>query len=330
MPQPNNNSIHVDTPLTNLSVAFFQDARNFVAGRVFPTVASAFRSDRYYTYDRGEFNRDEMTKRAPATESAGGDYTVDNTPSFYCDIWSMHKDIADEDAANADVALNLRREASVFLAHKALIRREADWASTFFANGVWTYGRTGVAASPTAGTEVLQWNDAASTPIEDIREGVATVLESTGMVPNTLVLGYRVYKTLLDHPDIVDRIKYGQTPGSPALANEQILAQIFDVERVLVMRAISNSANEGATASHAFIGGKHALLCYVPDSPGLYTPAAGYTFAWNGYMGAAGDGMRVTRFYMEQIRAERVEIEMAIDHKLVAPDLGFFWTTVIA
>jgi hypothetical protein len=80
---PTAGDVHVNTPLTNISIAYIQDAANFVAARVFPNIPVAKQSDRYYTYDRGEFNRDEMEERAPGTESAGGSYTLDNTPTYF-------------------------------------------------------------------------------------------------------------------------------------------------------------------------------------------------------------------------------------------------------
>jgi hypothetical protein len=42
---------------------------------VFPNIPVQKKSDRYYTYDRGDFNRDEMEERAPGTESEGSGYT---------------------------------------------------------------------------------------------------------------------------------------------------------------------------------------------------------------------------------------------------------------
>ena len=62
--QPSRADVHVDGQLTNLSVAFFQDATNFVADRAFPTVSVQKQTDLYFTWDRGNFNRDEMKLRA--------------------------------------------------------------------------------------------------------------------------------------------------------------------------------------------------------------------------------------------------------------------------
>jgi hypothetical protein len=44
------------------------------------------------------------------------------------------------------------------------------------------------------------------------------------------------------------------------MAGVMALMKLFELERIFVMNAIENTAAEGATASHAFIGGK-AWLC---------------------------------------------------------------------
>jgi len=38
MAQPTNSDVHVDAALTNISVAYVQNAADFVAGRAFPNV----------------------------------------------------------------------------------------------------------------------------------------------------------------------------------------------------------------------------------------------------------------------------------------------------
>jgi hypothetical protein len=327
--RPTPGDVHVNTPLTNISIAFMQKASNFVAARAFPNVPVTKQSDRYYTYDRGMFNRDEMKRRAPGTESAGGHYTVDNTPTYFCDVWAYHHDIDDQMRANADSVIGPDRDATNLCTMKALIRREKQWATKYFNTGIWTTDITGVAAAPGAGQR-LQWNDAASNPIEDIRAGKTVVLQSTGYEPNTLVIGQQVWDALIDHPDIIDRLKYGQTAGRPAMATTEAIAAILELDQILVMKSIENTANEGATNVHAFIGGKKALLCYAAPSPGLMVPSAGYTFSWTGLMGAAPQGQRMKRFRMDHIESDRVEIQMAFDLKVIAADLGYFFTTIVA
>ncbi len=330
--QPTPGDVHVNTPLTNISIAFLQNPQNFIADRVFPNVPVAKQSDRYYTYDRGFFNRNEMEKRAPGTETKGIGYQVDNTPSYYCDVWGIHHDIPDQVRSNADTVIGPDRDATALVSHQALIRKEVSWAAGYFTTGIWTTDITGVSTVPTAG-QTLKWSDAASTPIEDVRLGKRTVAQSTGFEPNKMVLGRAVYDTLIDHPDIVDRIKYGgqaaSGSGNPAKVSKEALQSLFEIEEILVMNGIQNTAKEGQTNSHSFIGGSNALLTYAAPTPGLMVPTGGYTFSWTGYLGASEGGARVSRFRMEHLKSDRVELEIAFQQKLVSAELGYFFSAII-
>ncbi len=336
--QPSRSDVHVNRPLTNISLAFMQDAANFVADQVFPTVGVQKNADAYFTYDRGEFNRDEMLPRAPAAESAGGTYTI-GQDTYLAVVRSYHRDVPDQVRDNADDPINLDREATIFVTQKAMINREVNWAAQFFVAGdpgvTWTFKADGNAAASgafdpldNANNNVVFWSSAASTPIEDVRQGKRFVLESTGFMPNTLTLGRAVFDVLLDHPDIVGRLDRGQTSG-PAIVMRDSLAALFEVDRVLVMDAVENTAAKGATNAHAFIGGSHALLSYSPPSPGIMTPAAGYTFAWTARAGSTANGTRVKRFRIDMIEADRVEIDTAYDQKLVAADLGYQFDDIV-
>jgi len=317
--QPTPGDVHIDQPLTNISIAYLQDAAGFVADKVFPNIPVQKQSDKYFVFDRGMFNRDQMEKRAPATESQGVGYSV-GSDNYFADVWALHHDIPDQRRANADSPLQPDREATELLSHQALIKRETEWVDNYFKAGVWT----------TDVTPATLWDAADSTPVEDVETGKEVIGESTGFEPNVLVVSRKVWGVLRNHPDIVDRVKYGQTGPGPAIVDTQAVAAVFGVDRILVSRAIQNTAAEGATNAHSYIAGKNALLAYAAPSPGLMTPSAGYTFSWTGYTGAGAQGQRISRFRMEQLRADRVEVEMAFDQKLVAADLGYFFNAVIS
>lgn len=329
MPQPTLGDVHVNRPLTNISIAYIQAAGHFVADKLFPTIQVPMQSDRYYTYDRGDFNRDEMQVRAPGTESAGSGYDLDNTPTYYAPVRAFHKDVDDQIRANSDSPLNPDRDATIFVTQKALIKREVTFAETIFVAGIWTSEKTGVNSDVITASEFLIWNDANSDPIADVRSAKRAILLATGFEPNTLTLGTAVFDALVDHPDIIDRIKYGQTPGAPAMVNESTLAQLFGLDRILVSKAIQNTAAKGQTEVSVFIAGNHALLSYVTPTPGIMVPSAGYTFSWTGWMGASGMGHRIKRFRMEQLEADRIEAQMAYDQKVVGADLSFFFNNAV-
>jgi len=331
MGQPTTSDVHVNAPLTMISVAFLQDQSNFIADQVFPNIPVSKQTDRYWTYDRGMFNRDEMKERAPGTESEGIDYTIDSTPTYYCPVYALHYDIDDQTRANADSAIDLDRDATELLTRKAWIRREKLFVTKFFTTGKWGKDVAGVPNGVDLATEVLQWSDPNSTPIEDVRRWKTYVMELCGgFEPNTLVLGQRSLDALLDHPDIIDRVKYGQTAGRPAMIDVSELVALFKVPRILVMKAVENTAAEGATNVHSFIGGKHALLVYAAPRPSMLAPSGGYTFSWSGWFGASGQGHRIKRFREEKLESDRIEIQMAMEQKIIAPECGVFFNGVVA
>lgn len=328
MPQPTPRAVHVNRPLTNISIAYFQDAANFVARDVAPNVPVQKQSDLYFKYPRGYFMKDQMEKRGPSSESAGSGYKVE-TDSYRCDVWALHKDIDDQERANADTPLAPDTDATEFLSQQAMIRREKIFTETAMVSGAWTFEKTGQNATPSTDTQFLQWDDDTSTPIQDVRGWIREIQSATGRRPNTLVLGPYVMDALIDHPDIVDRIKYGQTSGV-AQVDMAELASLFKIPNILPMESLENTADENQPDEIDFIVGTDAWLGYVEQNPGLRKPSALYTFVWRGLMGAGGDGQRVSRFRMEHLKSDRVEIEMAIDEKIVAPDLGMFINNAVA
>ena len=320
MALPDLSSVHVSRPLTNISVAYLQQAPNFIAGRVFPRVPVSKKADSFFTYPKAYWHRSEARVRAPGTESAGSGWSQ-STDTYDCVVNAVHKDIGDQIRSNADAPLDLDRDAAMWVTHQLLIKHESDWTSAFFTTGKWTGSTTGT--DITVGT---QWGTDSSTPIEDVTAQTIAISQNTGYKPNTLVIGPQVFDALRHHPDIIDRIKH----VAKGVVTLDLLPALFDVDRVLVPFAIQNTAAEGATASMSFLYGKHAMLAYAAPNPGLLMPTGGYCFTWSGFLGSGEGGMRTKRFRMEHLESDRVEGQMAYVHKLVGADLGAFFSSAVA
>ena len=298
-----------------MSVAYMQEADSFVASRVFPTINVAKQSDLYYTYDQGAFFRDQAQVRADGTESAGSGYGL-STASYSSQVWALHKDVGDQVRANSDAPLDPDMDATRFLTQQMLIRQERDWASNYFTTGVWD----------TDSTPSTLWSASGSDPIGNIETAKNTILSNTGYLANTLVLSYNTYSILKNHADLVDRYKYTSADS----IGPDLMARLFEVDRIFVMKGVYNSAAEGATASYSQIGDKDALLCYVAPQPGLMTVSAGYDMVWTGVGGGLGTSTAVSRFRMDHLRSDRIEIQSAWDFKVVASPLGYFFSNAVA
>jgi len=325
MPSPGFAAQHIDAVLSNISVAYLQNQDNFIATKVFPRIPVEKASAIYFKYNQADWLRDEAKVRADGTESVGSGYGL-STDTYNTQVYAIHKDVGDQAVQNATSPLEPIRDATNFVASRLLLRQEVDFANKYFKAGVWANDFTGVAASPT-GNQFLQWsNYTSSTPLLDIEVMKESIISTTGFMPNTIVMGRQVFNALKSHPTVIDRIKY-TTRDIPTTA---LLASLFDVDRVLVAASLVNTAAEGQTATKGYNFGKGLFLCYTAPSPGLLTPSAGYTFVWNGVSDGAGLSIGTVSFRMEELRATRIESQMAWDNKVVATDLGAFAATIVA
>jgi len=332
MPLLTPSAVHVDQPLTNLTLAYAQSQENFIADKVFPTVGVQKQSDKYYIYDRANMNRTgDVEKLAPRTEVNRIGMTISNS-SYFADVYGLGMDFDEQTLANEDAALEIRSAGAETLAMRLMIHREEQFATNFFSDNIWGTNYDG--ANATSGTDFLYWDDAAAKPIQNVTDLRRVMqLKSGGFKPNTMVVGKEVRDALVNNADILARLNGGATVTNTALVTDAKLAEIFEVENFYVMEAVKNSSVEGVAESNAFIGGKHAMLCYTPNNAGLMSPAAGLTFAWNNLEGVNNLGITVESFSDDALKrqqiAEMIQVKMSYDMQVVGADLGAFVNGIV-
>lgn len=324
MSQPTLGDVHVNVPLTNLSIAYMQKQADFAAADIFPGVPVEHKSNSYWKYNKGDWLRTVAEERAPATESVGSGWNL-TQDTYSARVFAVHKDISDQDVANQDTpVINLDRDATEFITRDLLLKKEKDWVSKYFQPNVWApTDQTGAATA--AADQFIQWNRSSSIPIEDIAASRILLTELTGYTPNVLVIGARVFLAWKNHSEFLERIKYSQK----GVVTLDLIAGLMDIPKIVVPYVIENTGKEGGTDSFSFVYGKSALLAYAAPNPGLMQPSAGYSFNWTGYTGASAMGSRIKKFRMEPIASNRIENEMAYDLKVVCTDMAQFFKTAV-
>ena len=335
MPMLTPAQVHIDQPLTNLTIAYLQSTTGFIADQVFPNVPVSKQTDKYYIYNREDFNRSGNVKPlGPRTRPERVGMTL-STDSYAIEVRALATDFDFQTLANEDTALDIRAAQSRMLTMQMMIDREKRWASTYFTDGVWDTEYAGVSSGATAGTSVLHWDDYnASTPIIDVTEAKrAAQLASGGFRPNVMVVTRDVRDTLVHHPDILARLNGGATVSDTALVTDAKLAEIFEVSRFLVSDAIENTGAAGLDENNAFINTKKAALYYSPAAPGLMVPAAGYNFTWSTLDNSSGYGVEIRSYTGEYLAiegiAEELHAVMAYDMKVVGTEMGVFFKDII-
>ena len=302
MPSPTSRQVHLDTALTNVSIAYRNAA--YIFDQIFPIVTVAKQSGKYFVFGQDAWYRDETAVRAPGTKAARADYTL-STSSYLCVEKALAKQVPDEVQENADDPLRPMITATEYVSDQLLKSIEID----VLTNAVFS---TGWSNSATPGT---LWSSDAADPWGDIETGMNAVAQAIGREPNVAVIGRGLWRYLVNHPDVIDRIKGGATTNGPAVARMEAIAAIAGLEKVLVARSIRDTAVEGKTASKAFIGGTHMFLGYVTPSAAIDNPTAGYVFQWK--------TREVNRYREDQEHADVVEARASWDVLVTAPDSGY-------
>ena len=112
------------------------------------------------------------------------------------------------------------------------------------------------------------------------------------------------------------------------------MASALEIDNIYVAEAVEATDTQDELAADyipttSYIAGDSFLLGFSAPRPNREAPSAGYTFSWTGYLGASAFGGRIKKFRMEPIACDRIEIEMAYDYKIVAAELGEFYSAAV-
>ena len=312
---PEVSQVHIDAALTNVSVAYRNP--DYIADVIAPQVAVRKQSDKYYIYDaERERFRQSNDRRAPGAEADEVDFAL-STDSYYCEDHALESVIPDEERENADPVIQPDIDRTEFLMDKIDLNKEIVLATRI---------RTGsdIPGETLSGTD--QWSDYTnSDPVSAVEGQKGTIQQEVQVLPNTLVLPYEVYQKVRLHPKVIEKVQYVKL----GVVGPDVLAQLFDVERVLVAKAFKNVAARGQSASLEYVWGKDAFLCYMPARPALKQTALAYTFVWTVAPGSVNG--RVVEVWRENRRkADMIRVQKYYDQKIIAAGACYLWKDAVA
>ena len=298
MANPTLRDIHIDQPMTRISIAYRNAA--YIYDQLFPMVPVEKKSDVYFVFDKASWFRNRSSPRAPGTKANRADYGV-TTASYVCINDALAKEIPDEVRDNADAPLRPDITATQFVTDALMLAQEVRVANLITACANWT----------SASNPSTQWSVDTSDPWGDIDTAINAIVSSIGVFPNTAVMSWDVWRHLRQHPDFLDRVKHTRSSGRIEATD---LATWFGFDKVLIGTAIVDSSQEGATSSTSFVWGDDFWCGYVPSAPALEVPAAGYCLQWG--------ARKVERFREEQEHQDVVAAEWYTDEIISASDAG--------
>lgn len=321
------------TALTNMAMAYYQNAANYFARAIFPVCRVQNSSDNYYIFDKEDLLRDSW-QRKPAYGQVMPAVLSEHTDTYAVTVDQMIMGIdqirqTDLQRRQGPALKDPRTQRTKTIAEQSNIHQDRLFAEKFFKAGVWANEWTGVDSTTTTGKEFIKFSNDNSDPIQFIADQKLEMHEQTGRTPNKLALGANVFNALRKHPGILERVKYGGTTANPANVTKNVLAQLFEVDEIVVLMSIWNQAKQGKEADMSFIGDPNALLlAYATDAPSIEEPSAGYIFTWD----MLGDGQLMPIFHRvknDATHSEEVEGMMAFDMRKTADDLAMFCKDVV-
>ncbi|MFP3153125.1 hypothetical protein LQZ18_01580 [Lachnospiraceae bacterium ZAX-1] len=313
--------------LTNLCLSYFQAERGYVSRRVFPLVPVPLSSAKFYEFDKGDLARDNMARKpefghvAPAIFGKRDHW-------YHCEVDQIVTGVdqistLDFQRTNSPANIDPRRAKVRFVAEQMNIHLDRTWSNKYFNPASWTHVYTGTDTTPGA-SQFYFFDDANSDPVEFFDKLKLDMILEGLREPNKMVLGAKSFAALRNNSAILERIKYQGSQANPANVTENVLAQLFGLDEIVVSKAVYNAAPYGAPDDMQFIcNPDDVLLCYTTNAPSIDEPSAGYTFTWD--MLGNGQYTAVQQYLGEaSTHTEFIEGLLCTDPQITAADLGIF------
>ena len=304
--------VHADIPLSNFAVSAFNRSRDqYVANAIMPTVPVGKQNDRYYKIEKGNFLVAPDTKRSRGTPANRVKWQV-SSETYYAENYALAGEIPIEDINNADNPVRLRENTVDLVVQNMLQDYEQRVSDLLTTSG--NLGNTFAVQSV--------WSDIAqSNPIVDVKSAHAYIRGQTGLIANTLLMDWDSWQDVRRNANIAELFKY----TNEGLNTAQVIANVFEVDRIIIGRAVKNVAAEGQPTSMVNVWGNNAVLAHVEANPiSLQSMTMGVTMRWrnNGIYPADFGVLRSVENAAGGPHVEIVETGTFQDEKIVAPDLG--------
>lgn len=331
---PQLETVHVKTTLSNVALAYWQEAGIFIADVVSPNVKVNKQSNYFYVFGKENFQILDA-KRRPGTTPVEVEHTV-STDQYYCEEAALREKVTVEERENADSPIEPEADASRYTSERLRLMREYAIAYQMCLAGNY---QTGMKVT-LAGAD--QWDlYTSSDPIGVIQTAIDAV-NAQGAPANTLWMGYEVWSKLKHHPDFLNRLPGNKTQ----VVTPDLLKSIWEeLETIAIGRALYNAAVEGAAEDLGYVWGKYAGVCHLNQRmPNKKVPSFNYTFVWP-YLARQGRVRRQDQagssrgvVYQGRVyphadagaKCDWVEVGMRTDFKITGAYLGYLITAPIS
>lgn len=302
---PNIAQVRQDTLLTNISLQF--GPTGHIADNVAPPVPVRLEDGLYVVFGKERFNIPNAERR-PRSRYKEVDWTL-SKDNYHAEEYGLESRIDDRERNNALDGLDIDETSTEILTDNLMNNRERRVANLVLST-------TNVPQNTTL-AGAAQWSDVSGgDPLGVATTAQTTIQGTTGYLPNSVVLGFKVLQQLKINPKVKDMLAEGD------LLTTQKLAEIWGVENVYVGTVLYNTAKAGQTAVLGDMWGKDVLFFYRQPRPAQRRPSFAYQFQVQAF--------RAFRWREVPTNSDVIRVNEIRAEKIVASSLGYLVKSAVA
>lgn len=300
-----------DPVLTNVANAFVNADVSFIAEKLMPTVFVPKRTFQVPTIDF-DLRAPANSLRTGASKAKQVSLNTGFRPGGPLLEHALSDQVYKDEIDQNDAPLQAESLAVENIMQKMMLIDEIDVASKLTDTTI-------ITNNVTLSTATDKWNDANSTPIQDIFDGIKAKVYKPF---NTIAMSYEVFFTLAQHPAVLEQYKY--TVGG-TVTQEQILNLFrpYGITNLYVGTTVQDASVEGLTTDLAPVWGKDVVFAYVTPRPGLKEINGGYKFSLK-------EGRYTTREEIVNPPMTEVVVHDYYCHEILMPEAFYVIKSAIA
>lgn len=309
----------VNPELTAVAIGYRNPDEALIADSVLPRVpvGQQFKWTKYNQQDGYTVPDTKVGRKSePTVVDFGGTMVTDATADYGLDDVVPNEDIEAWEKMSKPQSggpVNPLMIATMQLTNLVNLAREIRVAAVVFNSANYTYNTT------LSGTS--QWSDYTnSNPIS----AIMTALDIPLIRPNKMTIGRAAYTVLRQHPKVVQAI-YKTQQGAGTVSKQQ-LAELLEIDEILVGSGFVNTATKGQTPVYARVWGKHCAFHYTSlQAAQMLQP----TYGWTGQFGSKIAGA-IPEPKIGLSGSQRVRVGEKLKELVACPDVAYYFQNCVA
>lgn len=287
--------------------------QEFIARRVAPEVDVPSRNVRQLKFGKEGF-RKLATRRAPGAPILTVQYGYASDPiSLVQDALQGQVPVETAEEAARVPGVDMGQNAVQMVMDQLDLGYEIDTAA--MVRTAATYAASNKVAL--AGTD--KWSAPESDPKGDIDDAKEAIRRTIGRYPTRLTIGATGFRALVNHPKIKDQFKYTTAES----ITEAMLARFFQLDEVLVGKAVYLPDGTADSAAATDVWGDDAILSFVPKQGNWMVPSFAYTYRLRGYP------MVEAPWYDRETKSWKYPTTVERRPYILGADAGFLFQAVV-